>query len=172
MFATTDEAFEDLRRTLAGIPDGEWVPPLAVWLNAVEGLALGTVRARLERRAPDLLRAWRAKRDAHVGALKAAVRAGNGAGKGDKAIAEELGLEAGRVRYVRRGLPEAIGGRKFIDWAAKTAVIPRGVRRMEIRHFVRDVGTPYQTAYSALRQGRVPGWGLRDGLAVRTEVER
>lgn len=172
MFATTDEAFADLRKTLEGIPDGEWVPPLAVWLDHVDGVGLTTVQASLYKRNTELWRAWQAKRKAHFQTVKAAVVIGYSEGQNDGVIAAKLGIERSRVRYVRLQLPEKVGHRDFVDWAAKAKLIPRGCRQMEIRFFVADVGTPYQTAYSALRQGRVPGWGLLGGLAVRTEVAR
>lgn len=170
MFATIDEAFEDLAQTLAGIPDGEWVPPLVVWTGGVEGVVLSTVQARLKSKCAELWRAWQHKRRAFAATVRRAVEVGHREGKSDGTIASELGIQQRQVRYVRDHILRAKGNRSGFDWAAKVSGIPRGVRRMELHQFAGVVCTRYQTAYSALRQWRVPGWGLKNGMAVRMEV--
>lgn len=171
MFATTDEAFADMEQTLAGIADGVWVPPLVAWLGNVKDVGLTTVRARLETRRAELLQQWKAKRDAHLAALRQAIVDGYEEGGNDASIAARLGVEPARVRYVRKHLPQPIPGRLYIDWAAKVAGIPQDCAAMAIPGFVEALGTPYQTGYWALRKGRIPGWRLSQRKAVRVEVE-
>ena len=172
MFATTDEAFADMAKTLAAIPDGEWVPPLIAWLGNVENTPLTTVRFRMIRRNWHLLELWQRKREAHMAAVKQAVVNGYAEGDDDGAIARRLGIEKSRVAYVRKHLPQPIPGRLYIDWAAKVAGIPQDCAAMAIPDFVEALGTPYQTGYWALRKGRIPGWRLSQRKAVRVEVER